>query len=182
MSVGMNHTTKPFHFLDVKKTVDQYEIFEKERQECNKYRIILTINPFCSNVLFNTLTEIVKGEGSLRPTILSKDEIKIGNKEIYGKTDISRYDAIRNTEYSRDNIGFEYRPGFDIFNNHLLRNKSFKVVNGTNNRDHRSVFNTIEDVIRQPNGDTIQINVRQDIDTIKTIDKHLYDSEDILDI
>ena len=31
VSVGMNHTTKPFHFLDVKKTVDQYEIFEKER-------------------------------------------------------------------------------------------------------------------------------------------------------
>lgn len=182
VSVGMNHTTKPFHFLDVKKTVDQYEVFEKERQECNKYRIILTVNPFCSNVLFNTLTEIVKGEGSLQPTILSKDEIKIGNKEIYGKTDISRYDAIRNTEYSRDNIGFEYRPGFDIFNNHLLRNKSFKVVNGINKGDHRSVFNTIEDVIRQPNGDTIQINVRQDIDTIKTIDKHLYDSEDILDI
>ena len=49
--------SKKLHFNDIKATIDQYEQFNKERSESTKYRMILTINPYCSNVLFNPLTE-----------------------------------------------------------------------------------------------------------------------------
>ena len=63
-NIEIKQTTKPFHHLNIKETVDQYEVFKEEKENCNKYRLILTINPYCTNVLFNTLTEIIKDEGS----------------------------------------------------------------------------------------------------------------------
>ena len=43
--------------------VDQYEQYVVEKDRSNKYRFIFTINPVCSNVLFNSISEIVSNEG-----------------------------------------------------------------------------------------------------------------------
>ena len=40
----------------VTDTIDQYQQYIKEKDKSSKYRLIFTINPFCSNVLFNTIT------------------------------------------------------------------------------------------------------------------------------
>ena len=40
--------------------IEQYNI---ERDECNNFRLIFAINPICSNVLYNSKTEIVINEG-----------------------------------------------------------------------------------------------------------------------
>ena len=188
VSVNINHTTKPFHFMDIKDTVDQYEVFKKEKDGCNKYRLIVTINPFCTNVLFNTLTEIIRNEGSVdTQEVLSDDKPLSLTKEkdiLHGRYDVRRIDAIRNTEYSNDKIGFEYHVGFDFFNNPLIRNTSFKIVNKNKNKTsvNREIFNTIEDMMRYSDGEIVKFNKRNDINTTEKKEKHLYDSKDILDI
>ena len=64
VDVEFQQTTNPYMFTtDIKDTIDQYEVFEAERANCTNYRLITTIKPFCSNVLFNPITEIVYKEG-----------------------------------------------------------------------------------------------------------------------
>ena len=181
-NIEIKQTTKPFHYLNIKETVDQYEVFKEEKENCNKYRLILTINPYCTNVLFNTLTEIIKDEGSDRLETIGDNSKAKSCGKAYGNTTPNRYQMIRNTEYSRDEINYEYLPGYDIFNNHILRNTSFKLVNYNNNKD-RDVFNTIEDYMRYSDGSNVKFRKRNSISSISNEhNRHLYLADDILNI
>lgn len=46
------------------KTLSQYDQYMAERSGCSTVRLTCQVNPICSNVLFNRITEIVKDEGS----------------------------------------------------------------------------------------------------------------------
>lgn len=184
VDVEFQQTTNPYMFTtDIKDTIDQYEVFEAERANCTNYRLITTIKPFCSNVLFNPITEIVYKEGSddcIVATDISKTEIIKGVDKIYGEKTPDRAQMIRDTEYSRKEINFEYHPGTDIFNNHILRNTSFKIVNPTTNKGGND-FNTISDFLRRYDTEPIDYNKRTSITDTKTRQKkHLYDADDIL--
>lgn len=184
VDVEFQQTTNPYMFTtDIKDIIDQYEVFEAERANCTNYRLITTIKPFCSNVLFNPITEIVYKEGS-DDCVLATDngttEIKEGKDKIYGEIEPKRAQMIRDTEYSRKEINFEYHPGTDIFNNHILRNTSFKIVNPTTNKGGND-FNTISDFLRRYDTKPIDYNKRTSITNIGTKQKkHLYDADDIL--
>lgn len=190
VDVEFQQTTNPYMFTtDIKDTIDQYEVFEAERANCTNYRLITTIKPFCSNVLFNPITEIVYKEGSDDCIIATDVNNKIdvskmkGGDKIYGEIKPDRAQMIRDTEYSRKEINFEYHPGTDIFNNHILRNTSFKIVNPPNTTDNesREHFNTISDLLRYYDTEPIYYNKRTSITDIKTKQKkHLYDADDIL--
>lgn len=187
VDVEFQQTTNPYMFTtDIKDIIDQYEVFEAERANCTNYRLITTIKPFCSNVLFNPITEIVYKEGSddcIVADDISKTEIIKGVDKIYGEKKPDRAQMIRDTEYSRKEINFEYHPGTDIFNNHILRNTSFKIVNPPNTTDNesREHFNTISDLLRRYDTKPIEYNKRSKInDTNNFKEKHLYDADDIL--
>ena len=49
---------------DVAEVISQYDQYTEERKNCNIIRLTCQVNPICSNVLFNKITEIVKNEGS----------------------------------------------------------------------------------------------------------------------
>ncbi len=49
---------------DVAEVISQYDQYTEERENCNIIRLTCQVNPICSNVLFNKITEIVKNEGS----------------------------------------------------------------------------------------------------------------------
>lgn len=182
-------TTAPLIFTDVKGTVDLNEQYIKERNNCNDYRLMLTIKPYCTNILFNTCTEVVMKEGSNETdAVIGNDPVdrdtlrEIGGK-VKGKANqVSIYDMVRNTEYSKEDIGFEYHPGLDIFNNHILRNKSYRVVNDYEKGDDatREKFNTIEDYMRTANGKDLKRCCRKSISDTSLQKKHLYDKDDIL--
>lgn len=194
VDVELQQTTNPYMFTtDIKDTIDQYEVFEAERANCTNYRLITTIKPFCSNVLFNPITEIVYKEGSdecivaddyntIKFNKLADDKIldETAVTKIYGSIEPTRAQMIRDTEYSRKEINFEYHPGTDIFNNHILRNTSFKIVNPTTNKGGND-FNTISDFLRRYDTEPIDYNKRTSItDTNTRQKKRLYDADDIL--
>lgn len=163
----------PHEHIEAK--VNEYALFMKEYNISNKYRLIFSFNPICSNVLFNTITEITKDEGSdncvcynyisrsasigidrsgdlyeyLKYTkrIDEHDETKFLNKD----------DLIMDTAYSHPNVGnFNYHCGYDIFDNHILRSKDFVVVNKINDNinevSERQCFNTLSDYLRDSDG------------------------------
>lgn len=187
VSVDMQHTVSPLGDKDIQATIDLNEQYLKERNACNDYRLIVTIKPYCTNVLFNACTEAVINEGSNdTDVVLPYDNIdqstlvKIKNK-IKGKdNNVGIYDMIRNTEYSREGIGFDYHPGLDIFNNHILRNKTYRIVNDYVKADNKEIFNTISDYMRSSDGSILKRCCRKNIDDISMVDKHLYDKDDIL--
>ena len=131
--VDFQRTGKQFTHNGNVGTVDADEQFILERERCNDFRLTLTVNPYCSNELFNISTEVVKNEGSRRMVVMDSgadtvlQQGTIRSDKIYGKNnEIRGYDMVRNTEYSRPIFELEYHPGSDIFNNHILRNRSFR--------------------------------------------------------
>lgn len=182
----IDRTTSNINAGDIKSTIDLNEQYLKERNACNDYRLILTIKPYCTNVLFNACTEVVMNEGSDDTDAVLFDEpvdTKTLNKiksQIKGKNNnIKVYDMIRNTEYSREGIGFEYHPGLDIFNNHIIRNKSYRIVNDYSSSSNRDDFNTISDLMRDSSGTVLKRCCRKTIEDTTMGDRHLYDKDDI---
>lgn len=212
IDVEIKQHTKVFPFSNIIDTIDQRQQFETERENCTKYRLILTVKPYCSNILFNTVTEIVQNEGSdetdddenkLTFVNSNSDGVTVndtGGYSIKGKqTNVTNVDMVRNTEYANGERPFVYHCGWDIFNNHILRNQTFKLVNsytkqptdtfsikgkdGTEVKKEKNVnvFNTIRDFMRDANGDFIKLHRRTDINTIELeTNKRLYLRDDVL--
>ena len=160
--------------------VDLYQVYLDEKDASDKYRLIFTINPVCTNVLFNAITEVVYKEGSPDCKVLADTPMDEAGPNrtlwpnIVSDEPLTRIQAIRDTEYSSPDImGIDYLPGVDIFNNHLLRQNGLNcVMKRVSNRcnttgkcyENKSgkdfivkyeltdVFNTIRDYQRTMNG------------------------------
>ena len=208
LDIDVNRTTSQLRGGDIKSTIDLNEQYIKERNACTDFRLMLTIKPYCTNVLFNPLTEIVWGEGSdscncvsfnnrsgLEGLGVPSDAVN----KVKGKTEVGSWDMVRNTEYSREGIcgtdgtsnktiSFDYHPGLDIFNNHIIRNKSYRIVNPNNpiykdkggDTKWTDIFNTIADYMRGANGMHLTRCCRKTLADTAMTEKHLYDKEDIL--
>ena len=166
LSIGLSVKEKLLKDNDIDVDFSLFEEYNAERDSCNQYRLLLKINPICTNVLFNTQTEIVYKEGSdsaidlTNVSEIAPETINNGQNNIQNSTPITRKQAIRDTEYSHPNNGdFTYHCGIDIFNNHQIRNTGFIHVNKINPSIQqvfydmqKSVYNTISDYIRDGNG------------------------------
>ena len=173
---------------DLSRTLSLNDQYNKERDECRRFRLIVNLNPICSNVLFNVKSEIVVGEGTDDAKVLMDDGItewpidNSGYKPQNTKKSITYYDAIRNTEYSHPELGgYIYHCGVDIFNNHMLRNNDFVHVN----YGPSEVFNTIEDYARycDDNGSVVVQNIGFNTGTTESdgyIRMHMYQYDTIL--
>lgn len=139
-------------------TINEVELYNQERQASNIVRLTCTINPICSNVLHNTITEIVKNEGSddcfcLNFTPLNDDNannLLYKNKSSFANA----FSGVRDTQLSNEANGFQYHCGTDIFNNHILRSLTFKTVcgYGPNHNGRHDEFNTLADTMRSIDG------------------------------
>lgn len=160
-------------------TINEIDVYNEERENCSKIRLTVEINPICSNVLFNNLTEIVKNEGTDDVLWLNygkcQNDIKLltnGNGDILQSffcklpevmddnnvPNAKAKNAIKDTQLSSEANGYKYHCGIDIFNNHLLRSKTFKTVcPAINVNIHREgIFNTISDLMRDYNGNQME--------------------------
>lgn len=171
-------------------TVNEIDVYNQERLACEKIRLTVEINPICTNVLFNNFTEIVKDEGSENVLCLNygecsndlnkcKDTIYFkNNKTIY---DGDSYEAIRDTQLSSVDNGYDYHCGLDIFNNHLLRSKTFKTVCPLEKTlQPTDDFNTIEDNMREYGGQQKKgYEDKETGDRKPKINLHLYMNDEI---
>ena len=189
INVALSTKTRLLPNDNVSDNLSLFEQYNKERDECNKFRLILSVNPICSNVLFNAKTEIVINEGSSACKSLY-DGVSL-KKSDYApnacntKESIKYLDAIRNTEYShKDNGGFVYHCGLNIFNNHMLRKKEFVHINKMNAETIGkcgNVYNTMMDYCRDGRGDFVKmdLNVKYDANGQET-EMHLYQYDTIM--
>lgn len=177
------------------ESIDCYNEYVKEKDASRKYRLIFTINPVCSNILFNPCTEIVYNEGGdsafsvvgTSPSDLSG----VSNCPEYiiykygEESGVTREDMISDTAYSSPDIGpFVYHCGVDIFNNHMLRKNGFSVINKLQIDESgvstpNECFNTISDNLRDSNGETVKEYIPKTNDANTAIpytqyDRHVY--------
>ena len=229
---------------DASEVISQYDQYREEREKCNKIRLTCQVNPICSNVLFNRITEIVHNEGSSAVTFInyslnpsgdsptgyspifdsviykpktmsfwnsgemkyqSRDTYVFGlqpNKKLSDITDTKHYangviesaihptNAIRDTQLSKNNIGFIYHCGLDFLNNHLVRSNTFKTVCKCPMTDmgEYTAFNTIADLMRTVDGKKVVEKLYFPIsesslegkEYLKLLTLHLYEYDDIL--
>lgn len=190
MNIALSTKTRLLPNNSLKDDFSLFEQYNKERDECDKFRLILTVNPVCSNVLFNTKTEVVIDEGSDNCIAIRDDGGKVYKKNDLAKnalntSSITYLQTIRDTEYThKENGGFVYHCGIDIFNNHMLRKKNFIHVNkynGVSSSESSSVYNTIKDFKRDSNGDIIKEKIHIDsTNKNKETKMHLYQYDSIM--
>lgn len=181
----LSNKTRQLSNNDVSTTFSLFEQYNKERDECERFRLIVNINPICSNILFNTKTEIVRKEGSSSASCLfdktsgwAKSEV--ADKALNSTENISYLQAIRDTEYSHKDLGnFVYHCGLDIFNNHMLRNDGFIHINRLNKDDEGEKYNTIEDNLRYEDGSSVS-QVLNPLKFNESTPMHLYQYDKIL--
>lgn len=165
----LDTTTKTMQGSGLLGDFSLFDQYNAERDACDKFRLIFTINPICSNVLFNMKTEVIQNEGSEDVIVLDDNgidpkDIKCADGSsancIVNTTDVNLRQAIKDTEYSHPkNGGFVYHCGIDIFDNHMLRSDGFVHVNKISDKEdknfadeEREVFNTIKDYMRDGEG------------------------------
>ena len=182
VNVQLKGKRKLLPTTDMSESVSQYEQYLEERGKCNKIRLTCQVNPICSNVLYNSVTEIVRNEGGDDVEVLnygnealSKGTIKTENTSGKNKKvdfwsspfwngdaltilngnakDFHPTNAIRDTQLSSPSNGFVYQCGKDIFNNHLIRSNTFKTICKIPNSS--STLNTIADKMRDVKGNEV---------------------------
>lgn len=180
--------------------ISEFEQYKEERARSSKFRFTFQVNPLCTNVLHNKITEIVKDEGSSKVQCLNFDVFD-GIPSFFSDSSLtyrSTYEgisitlpsnenhptnAIRNTSIS--NSGYVYHCGSDIFNNHLLRSKTFKAVCKSGNTQFSDAVNTITDSMRDTNGNEVKESITFPtsagvVNNYKKVKLHLYEYDDIL--
>ncbi len=188
MDVALSSKTRLLPINDVVDNFSLLEQYNRERDECKTFRMVLTVNPVCTNVLFNTKSEIIINEGSSACTVLfdgsTIDKNTYAKKACNTKATIEHIDAIRNTEYSHtENGGFIYHCGIDIFNNHLLRKKEFVHINKMNRNSQSqcgSVYNTIRDYCRDDRGDIVEQEIGVKYNKRGKTKMHVYQYDNIM--
>jgi len=185
------------------------DLYIEERDACDCYRMVFTVNSVCSNILYNAITEPVYAEGSLSAMSLVQSSItrddpifplgtinQSANTE--GQRIVDRIAAVRDTEYTHEKIGdFVYHCGYDIFNNHLLRTNDFEHVTMGKKKENEDVFNTIFDYAIGYDGKPVERIVGENegpltslaktkirmysLDTIKTMNTAFYDNLRLVD-
>lgn len=139
-------------------SVSEMDVYNNERQNCNTIRLTVCVNPICSNVLFNNITEVVRNEGTDNVECLNFNDnltftnLKFKNDSSF-KEEKRALNSIRDTQLNNNSNGFVYHCGIDIFNNHYLRSKTFKTVcpseaNVIGDDPINQPFNTIADLMR----------------------------------
>lgn len=169
LDVDVHQTSRVLLNDRLKATIDAYEVYRDEVIACNRYRIISTLVPYCTNVLFNPCTEIDVNEGSFSQGVsdiavsvlddgihtYNDNDTSLPDREIFGEnTNLSRFDMVRNTEHSKRQE-ITYHAGLDIFGNHLFRNTTFRKINKYRDASARQEFNTEQDMLRNYNFDSV---------------------------
>lgn len=148
------------------------DLYVEERDSCENYRLIFTVNPVCTNVIYNAVTEPVYQEGSQDVVNLVETPISRTSdlfKKVFGGNgtintsgnSIDQIFAVRDTEISHSEIGnFKYHCGYDFFNNHLMRTNEFEHVTlenptGTTHKNSEQ-FNTIFDFAIDYSGKSVE--------------------------
>lgn len=162
LNIDISSDEKKLPSEDITANIDQYKQYIKEKDKSNKYRFVFTINPVCTNVLYNHITEITEETSSniyfyglLGKSISYQNnkyvKYKYGNKQFTA----NREGLIRDTGFSHKECGnFTYNCGVDIFNNHLFRHDGFIVISQKKSGKTCPNFNTISDVLREYDGST----------------------------
>ena len=162
LNVNFTQKGRLYPFDAIQANIDRYQLYNEERDASNKFRLLFTLNPVCSNVLFNMRTEVVKNEGSVvdcKALVTNTDTADKEPKAVNTST-LTREQAIADTEYSHPDIGqWVYHCGLDIFNNHRLRTNSFIYIGkiaDMSDSEQTDVYNTMSDFKRDKNGEKIE--------------------------
>lgn len=170
LNISLKGKRKLLPTSDVSEVISQYDVYTEERKRCNIIRLTCQVNVVCSNVLCNSITEVVANEGSSGMSFLNykiingkqaSNEDEIASKIYCKPNKVQNWtvtEAVRDMQLS--NFGYVYHCGYDIFNNHLIRSNTFKsVCESKDNKDNNMKFNTIMDMLRNEDGSQVKDRV-----------------------
>lgn len=185
VDVSLTAKTRSLPYNNLMGELSAFQLYNNERDASTKFRMIFTVNPVCTNVLFNMKTEVMKDEGSDNCKVWfdgNPQDIGIEESKKTGNSaPVDRYQAIRDTEYSHNELGgLTYHCGLDIFNNHMLRNDGFVHVNKNKGNRRTPEYNTLGDYLRDCDGNEVEEKVGVKYQNLSPTRVHLYQHDSVL--
>ena len=181
LDINLTQKARLMPTTDIESRINLQELYNDERENCGKYRLIFTINSFASNVLHNMKTEVLYEEGGnscekLGPSGVSYNRY---STNVVNTSTLNDAQAIRDTEHSHPNCGnLVYHCGTDIFNNHLLRAQGAVYPRSISGDSFYDVFNTVRDFQRDCDGRVVSERVTDE--RKKVINRHMYDISNLM--
>lgn len=149
--------------------INEYSVYESEREACNTIRLTASVNLVASNIIFNSVTEIVKDEGSSGCTCLNYEPKTIastlGSKSTSYEWGKSISDCTMDTQITSDlfsDKNYKYLCGIDIFNNHILRSRTVYGSWNTVCKEDEE-FNTLKEILGDANHERGDICSKSDV-------------------
>ena len=68
--ISLSTKQRPLPESNIQGIINHYELYLDERNKCEDYKMIFTLHPYMSNVLFNAFTEIWYYEGTTTGAIV----------------------------------------------------------------------------------------------------------------
>lgn len=108
LNVPLRGNRKLLPLNDLTEVISSFDVYNDERRACNKIRLTCQVNPVCSNVLFNRITEIVKDEGSSAVTLVNYGITR--NEENYNPFDNGQvvYKSTEMEFWSGNTMNYQY--------------------------------------------------------------------------
>lgn len=177
MTAGLSlmNNANPLPSMQVMEDVSGLDVYNAERLACKNARLTVSVNVIASNVLFNHKTEVVQFNGTKDAVLVNSvkkvDHLKDDDGEVFNN--LTR-DTKLSFAQSFDDPGCacKYYPGTDIFNNHLIRSKTFKLASPKNNH--------IKSWLYSGEGDSCKGYHYKKDGSRETIQLHTYRKTDIL--
>ena len=189
IEVSLTGKQRLLPFDSAAETMSLYELYNMQRDNCEKYRLIFNINPFCTNVLFNAITEPVWREGSDSAISLVFSSVTVSDTNVFPNgtlndtQTVNKKQAVKDTEYSHPDIGgIVYHCGYDIFNNHLLRTEDFLHAQFSDDNSTHKNFNTIEDYMVDNEGNVVEERGGRSFRHLGYVKRHMYQYDNCLSL
>ena len=105
LNVSLKGKRKLLSLNDFDENISQFEQYREERNKCNIIRLTCQVNPICSNVLFNRITEVVHSEGSDTVSCVNYGVIEDGlfDNVVFKKTDADFWSGNTMSNYDNRN-------------------------------------------------------------------------------
>jgi len=157
MGISLNRDYNVIDEFDIKNTINLYDQYVKERNDCTLYRLILTIDPVCTNVLFNPVTIVLdKNKNRLEDKPILSGTTVIGVNDYNYVTDAVYCPS--NNQTSNPNISakkpYTYYCGYNIFDNYLFRTELFKRAIKLDDISNNLYVYIMDDIISFPSAIT----------------------------
>lgn len=142
LSLNFEQSYNVVNDFDIQETINLYELYKEEKDKCTSYRLIVTINPICSNVLYNPLSILLNND--------ENNGIRVLDNSFVSSVSQDKYTDCLYQPSKSDYKDYTFFNGVNIFDNYLFRSDLFKQAEKLDYYNNGQHVYGMDDIVSYP--------------------------------